>query len=370
MKLVYLANFRIPTKRAHGVQIMKMAEAFAKRGIEVELLIPWRFDGLNEDPFVYHQAKKIFKIRTLPNLDLLQWPVGKLGFVITTISFLLSAKFYLFFKRYDVLYTREPLSGLFFSNFILEIHHLPEKISSTYKYFFKKAKLIVMLNNFLKKEIAGAGVPGNKILVFPDCVDLEEFDQNISKETARKKIDLPLDKKIVVYTGSFSIYDWKGVDVLLEAAKSFGNDYLFVGVGAHNEEEMKQLEDRYPLKNILLKYFIPHQSVIWYLKAADILVLPNKSGNAISVWHTSPLKLFEYMAVQRPIISSDLPSIREVVGEEEVFLVKPNKPEDLSKAISFLSGEKDLQLKLAANAYNKVKNYTWDKRVAAIYEKF
>lgn len=345
---------------------MKMAEAFAKKGMEVELLVPWRFDSLKEDPFVYHQVRKIFKIRTLPNLDLLQWPVGKLGFLITTSSFLLAAKIYLFFKGYDVLYTREPLIGLLFSDFILEIHHLPAKISSASKKFFKKAKLIVVLNSFLKKEAAAAGVPGNKILVFPDCVDLAEFDLDISKEEARKKLDLPADKKIVVYTGSFSIYDWKGVDVLLEAAKSFGDDYLFVGVGAHNEGEMKQLRDRYPLKNILLEYFVPHKEVIWYLKAADILVLPNKSGNAISVWHTSPLKLFEYMAVRRPIISSDLPSIRETVGEEEVLLVKPDKPEDLAKAISFISGREDLQLKLTDNAYRKVKNYTWDKRVAAI----
>lgn len=366
MKLVYIANLRIPTKRAHGIQVMKMCEAFARSGIEVELLVPWRFDGLGEDPFAYHQAQRIFKIRTLPNLDLLQWPVGKLGFLITTGSFLLAAKIYSFFREYNLLYTREPLTGLFFSNFILEIHHLSPKISFVSKYLFKKAKLIVVLNNFLKKELVSVGVSRNKILVFPDCVDLAEFDKDITKEEAREKLDLPLDKKIVVYTGSFSIYDWKGLDTLLEAAKQFSNDYLFVCVGAHNDGEMGQLKKQYPLSNILLKYYVPHQLVFWYLKAADVLVLPNKAGDKISELHTSPLKLFEYMASRRPIVSSDLPSLREILTGQEALFFEAGNPEDLARAVKEVVQNQKLADQLSRNAYLKVKDYTWSKRAEEI----
>ncbi len=42
MKLLYITNFRIPTEKAHGIQIMKMCEAFATCGTDVELVAPLR----------------------------------------------------------------------------------------------------------------------------------------------------------------------------------------------------------------------------------------------------------------------------------------------------------------------------------------
>lgn len=366
MKLIYIANLRIPTMRAHGIQVMKMAEALAKQGIEVELLIPRRLFEVGNDPFRYHQVQKIFRVRKIINLDTLQLPLGKIGALITTITFLLAAKFYLLFKKYDVLYTREPLVGLFFRNFILEIHHLPKQISFLYEYFLKKARLIVVITNSLKKELIGSDIPENKILVLPDSVDLLEFDKDISKEEARKKLDLPIDKKIVVYTGSFSIYNWKGLNTLLEAAKQFLNEYLLVCVGAHNDEEMNQLKKQYPFNNILLKYYVPHQSVFWYLKAADVLVLPNKAGDKISELHTSPLKLFEYMASRRPIVSSDLLSLREILTEKEALFFEAGNPKDLARAVREISQNQELADQLSQNAYLKVKDYTWSKRAEKI----
>ena len=75
MKLIYFANVRIPTKKAHGLQIMKMVEAFALSGLEIELIIPWRFSKTKGDPFDYYQVKRIFKIKKLPSLDLI--PLSK-----------------------------------------------------------------------------------------------------------------------------------------------------------------------------------------------------------------------------------------------------------------------------------------------------
>ena len=53
-KIIYIANIRIPTERAHGIQIINMCEAFAHEGIEVELLVPWRFNDIYEDTFLYY----------------------------------------------------------------------------------------------------------------------------------------------------------------------------------------------------------------------------------------------------------------------------------------------------------------------------
>ena len=84
MNFVYIANARIPTEKAHGIQIMKMCEAFASLGIDVELVVPWRFNSIHVDSFEYYGVKRVFKIVKIPSLDLTAF--GKIGFLIQAFS--------------------------------------------------------------------------------------------------------------------------------------------------------------------------------------------------------------------------------------------------------------------------------------------
>src|SRR3989304_5861971 len=107
------------------------------------------------------------------------------------------------------------------------------------------------------------------------------------------------------------------------------------------------------------------QRVPRYLRAADIAVLPFPDNPHFSR-DMSPLKLFEYMASGMPIIASDLPSVREIVSEKDVFFTKPGNHASLVAAIvesirnteeAARKGERGLQL---AN------KYSWDARGRAI----
>ena len=63
-KIIYIADTRMPTEMAHGLQIMKMCEAFVESGVELELIIPLRFhisDLGKKDPFDYYKVERIFK---------------------------------------------------------------------------------------------------------------------------------------------------------------------------------------------------------------------------------------------------------------------------------------------------------------------
>ncbi len=365
MRLVYIANIRLPTEKAHGIQIMKMCEAFADNGLEVELLVPRRWNDLYKEPFDFYKVKKVFKLTWIPCLDLVNFDVARIGFIISTFTFLIFTRIYLFFRPYDILYTREQFTGLFFRHFIFELHALPGKISRSFRYLINRADRLVVLTSFTKEKLLKLGLADDKIFVSPDAVDIKEFDIDISKEEARKKMDLPLDKKIILYTGSFLLYGWKGSELLPEAAALLSDDYLFVLVGGH-PWELEKMKKTLNLRNTLLVPYKPHDLMPYYLKAADILVLPNRRGSDNSELYTSPLKLFEYMASKRPIIASDLPSLKEVLTEKEALFFVPGSAEDLAKTISRLISDEKLKERLSQRAYFKVSGYTWDKRADKI----
>ena len=104
-----------------------------------------------------------------------------------------------------------------------------------------------------------------------------------------------------------------------------------------------------------------------FQKACDILLMPFPWCEHYA-YYMSPLKMFEYMASQRPIIASDLPSIREVLDEKNCLFCKPDNADDLAEKINFLVVKDNFGRSIAAEAYNKVKDYTWAKRAKNILE--
>ena len=116
MKLFYIANARIPTEKAHGLQIMKMCEAFARSGLEVELIIPNRKNPIKKDTFDFYDIERKFKIKKIFSLN----PPSIKGLGIITlhsqnISFALNVFFNVLFnsKKYSsdsIFYFRDRFS--------------------------------------------------------------------------------------------------------------------------------------------------------------------------------------------------------------------------------------------------------------------
>ena len=369
MKILYIANIRIPTEKAHGYQICKMCEEFSNQGAEVELWIPTRANHINEDAFSFYGVKNNFKIREIKSFDFYIYHkhLGKLSFWLQGSWFVLK----LLFIRVDkdaIIYTRNPEINWVFilrrRKTVFEIHNWPNK-DWLHKFLIKRSSKIITITNGLRKLFLKNNWPEDKILVAPDGVDLEKFDIKIDKIQARKKLNLPLDKKIALYCGSLYLYGWKGVDVFLAAAKILSKDCLAVLVGGEPGETEK-IRKEYSGNNLLLVGRKRREEVPYYLKSADVLVLPNKSGDKMSEQYTSPLKLFEYMASGVPIVASDLPSIREILSEKNCLFFQPNDPRDLAKKIGVLLNNKELAAEIAEQAYQEAKNYTWGKRARNI----
>lgn len=355
MKLIYATPVRIPTKNAHGFQIMNMCAAFAAAGVETELVVPKRRNLLSEDPFTFYNVPRNFTIKTLPAIDLFGGFVPeKICNILNVYSFLVSVKLYLLHKKFDVLYTRDPALGMFFKNYVIEIH-MPEHVNI----WGYKPKKIVVLTSHIKKVLVQIGVAASRVLVAPDAVNLALFQVG-NKDEARRALNLPSDKRIVLYWGNFK--KWKGVDVLVDAAADL-KDCVVVLVGGTKDTDVRRLRERCSAEtNIIIEGFKPQTEEPLWLAAADVLVIPNTAKDDNSLLYTSPMKLFEYLSAARPIVAADLPSLRDVLDETTAVFFEADNPHGLAKAIKDILENIEKAKAISLAARRKAEEHTWERR--------
>lgn len=371
LRFAYIANARIPTEKAHGVQIMKMCEALAYQDARIELILPKRINSIRENAFDYYKVKRLFSIVRVACIDLLFLALFKsFSYWLESVSFsFFLGLYFLLHRSVDIIYTRDLLSLIFLSKrqslLICEVHNFPQKVGWFYLYLVKKVDKLVVISHGLEEDLIKLGVEPQKILVAPDGVDIEQFNVADSQAECRKKLHLPLDKKIAVYAGH--LYPWKGVFTVLEAAK-YLPEVLFVFVGG-TKDDLHSFQAKVAqagLPNILITGHKKNEEIPYYLKAADILLLPNSAGEKISSRYTSPLKLFEYMASGVPMVASDLPSLREILNEDNAILVKPDNAEDLAGGINQVLQNKEFVDKIAKKSQQDVLEHSWKERAKQI----
>lgn len=372
MRILYIANARIPTEKAHGLQIMKTCEALAAAGEDVELVIPWRFNHIRQGPHDYYSVRNIFSITVLPSLDL-SGIVPKVGFWIQSFTFGLVATLYALRKRAEVIYSRDEYTLYYLSfiksNIFWESHVV--KDSFLERRVLRRCRGVVTITNSLRDYYARQGIAGAKILVAPDAADFEKFIIHNPRSLIREELGLPKDAKIVMYTGH--LYDWKGASVLLSAAlnsKFKRQKVKFIFVGGTKSDIGIFRKTAGSANNVLILGHKPHDQIPKYLAAADVLVLPNSAREDISRLYTSPMKLFEYMASERPIVASDLPSLREILNEQNSVLVSPDDPAALAAGIEKLLHDHSFGERLASQALSDVQGHTWNKRARKIIDFF
>lgn len=372
MKIDYIANVRMPTEKAHGVQIMKMCEAWGVKH-KVTLFAPTRFNHIKVHPFDFYGVRRSFDIKKVLSLDFLPLGniLGKAAFWMQNISFAAAATLTVLFRQNDFIFSRDFWSAYFLSflkkNVVYEIHDSPNRHFITY-HAFKKIKKFIATNHYKADELMNNfGVQKERILIAHNGVDIDFFSAAGDKISCRRYVGLPEDKTIILYSGH--LYSWKGADVLLEAALiSRDTDKLFVFVGG-TENDVMRLQSRAGFReNIRILGHQEYKKIPYYLGAADVLVLPNTAKEHISLNETSPIKLFEYMAAGRPIVASDIPSIREIASEKEVVFFHPDNAHDLFAKIMVILSDYGSYSKMAEEAKKFVSRYSWSGRADAILD--
>lgn len=364
MKLLYLANMRMPTSKAHGVQIAKACEAFAAAGADVELVVPRRYTPIIEEPFAYYGVETPFTIRFLHTPDVVR-SFGRLGFVLQIFFFAVAAARYVRMQKYDVVYGRDEhvlflalLLGV--KRVVWESHDGAWNFSA--RYVARRAERMVVVTHAQKEFYSTRGISPDKILAMPNGVDVSAFAHAESKESARRRLGLPADTRIALYVGAFG--GWKGTDTLLEASKLLPANMRVATIGGHLEQILP-LQEKYP--NVIFIGERPYRELPANLAVADVLILPNTGHDPVSVSFTSPLKLLAYMAAGKPIVASDLPSVRELTGDTAALLVEPDKPRALATGIERVANDTVLANRLSQDALTRVRNFDWKIRAERLF---
>lgn len=363
MKILYIATARMPTEKAHGIQIMKMCEAFAGLGHEVELVVPFRRNDIVTDPFTYYGVMRTFTITTLFVPDLIAF--GYLGFSLHRILFGLRVGHFARSRQFDLIYSRDEAPAWFLGKAqgarVYEAHE--GRWNFIVRAVARRVDALIVITHGLRVFFTARGVPVEKIIVAPDGVDYEKFASTEDRNVTRRALGLPENGPLVLYTGH--LYTWKGADTLAEAAEHLPDaHFVFVGGTESNIARFRALYGKIANVHILGKKL--YADIPRYLVAADVLVIPNSAQEDISRLYTSPMKLFEYMAAGRPIVASDLPSLREVLDEKTAAFFKPDNARDCARAIEEILADPATAHARAVRASEKVRQYTWRARAEKI----
>ncbi len=366
-KIYYIANVRIPSERAHSIQIMKMCEAFARNGLEVELIIPDKADNLGESRiFEYYRIKNEFNIRRIRSTDFLGKTLrfGKFFYWLDLLTFMVGLYLLPSLQNNSVIYSRDPILLIPFlgkkCSLWAEIHDIPA-FQFLFHWLLKRTNGVIVITSYLKEVLVKDGLETDKIIVAPDAVDLEDLKCVLSREEVRKKLNLSQNKKIIMYIGLFD--EWKGYRTLLEASCLLALDVQVVVIGGE-KKQIDLLQKDYP--GVIFLGFRPYYALAENQLAADILVIPNSAKTPISKYYTSPLKLFAHMTSGVPIIASNLPSLKEIVDESMVNFFIPDDPKDLAKVIELVLSFKVESGEKAERSRLEVEKYSWQNRALKI----
>lgn len=379
VKITYVAHTRFPTERAHGHQIANVCAAMAALGHDVLLLAPTVRTPISQDPFTYYGIPPLFSIRRMQSFDALH-----ARFVPEYIAFFLSMFSYRrvlrrFFHRHrpDLFYIRSTavLRAVLATDVpvVLELHTLPRRKSRSFVRACNRCTAVVCLTTPMHRELLAWGVLPERLLVEGDAADVRLFDGVKPRETVRRELGVPDDRFLIGYAGQLaSMGLTKGLPELIRAlALLHERDVLFHAAIAGGPEQARQ-----QLQSLLSKELrdsvsfvgmLPRREVPSFLAACDVLVYPApRSSHAFYNRDTSPLKIFEYMAADRPIVAADLPPVRDILDESTAVMVPPGDPSGLADGIEDVWRNSDAAKARARLARSTVLKHTWEERMRRI----
>ena len=367
MKIVAIAGSQIPSDTANSIQTMKACNALVQLGHDLTLIVPGT-PNTSIDLKKQYGLQTDFQIKWLasPSRRLFTWQAVQRASAL----------------KPDLIYAwmiQSAVFGLLLKiPTIFEIHIQPTGTlgPSWHRTFAmlrgrkRLASITQALVDVLERR-HNIRFKADDVVIAPNGVELERFASLPSTpELARQKLNLP-STPTVMCTGH--LYTGRGADLFLALAKEIPQAH-FVWVGGR-PDDIATWKARTQSDNVTFTGFIPNQDLPLYQSAADVLLMPysrsimGSSGTADSARVASPMKMFEYMAAERAIVTADLPVIREVLKEKNAVFCEPDDVGRWKVEIEELLADEPRRIALGRHARQDVEGYTWLARAEKIMKK-
>lgn len=374
-RLTYLSDGYIPSRRAGAVQAVRMCDAIAALGPAVELVHKWsanRCEPGVEDIAAYYGVENDLSFRGLPRPAI---PGGGILFALA-MSRTLAKR-----PRPDLVLARDPIGAWLAARRGLPLvyeSHVPPRSPWLRKLLRRTLAapttrgLVTisqaLLNRLEELSLVPEGTPRR---VLPDAA--REMPGGEVATAAPHPSLADHRGRRVGYVGQ--LHAGKGIEILVALAARMP-DLQFHVVGGSEAELERWRRRTSDLANCHFHGFVRPADLFHWYPHFDVLVMPygtdvrGASGRSdLSAW-MSPMKLFEFMAAGRPIVSSDLPVLREIlVHERNALLAPPGDLEAWSAALVRLVEDPSLGERLAWTALEDFRGrFTWEHRARRMLE--
>ncbi|HEY6898681.1 MAG TPA: glycosyltransferase family 4 protein [Rhodocyclaceae bacterium] len=380
MRIAFINPQSVPGDLPSTLQALQMVDAFAQCGHAVDVVTPAPSAGLS--------ARQILGREAHPGVHWQHSPALRRRWFFPFSShrlFYRHAIQWLRRERPDVAYVRNlklaeailqalPQQAVVFETHELFAqsfaeHHAPLGLGARRKlralerreaYVYGKCRGLVAITETLLGDIRQRYGDTGAALVAPDGVD---------PEPAARALAVPRTanaRPALLYLGS--LHRWKGVETVIDALPAIADcDLWIAGGGTARMQELAQRPSaRACAGRLHLLGQIPPAERFELIAKSDLCLLP-LTQSSIGSRYTSPLKLFEYMAMGKPILASDHPSLREVLRHgDNGWLVAPDDPARLAEGASKLLADPALRAALGAQALADSRRYTWRARAEAV----
>lgn len=354
-RLLFVSAFDYPTKYAHARHGLEMAKAY---------------HALLGDNFLF-LVNTTRKPLPVP-YRLLFGPFGRRIKLLRLRRLLVPIRLFLFFllnPRWRAIVATDPVlfaplvffKRLFAFKLLFECHG---SLTARQARALQGADLVVFTTRWLKDQY-----PGVRGIIASNAADVDAFRAvGTDQRALRSELDLP-QGFLIGYIGRFApLKTDKGLRFLIDSLVSLPDVQLALIGGSRQEipayEEYARtigVRDR--------THFVAHVDaslIPKYAQACDTLAYVPSERSQFFEHETSPMKVFEYMAAERPIILSDTPALREILDESSAYFIKPGSQSDFAEAIGKIRrGEGAAKARVALE---KVRINTWEHRAKNIVQ--
>ncbi len=373
MKTAFINTSQVPSTTANSIQVMKVCQALAQVNGPVCLWTPGREQTPWVDLAERYGLETPFDVRWVPTRP--AW--RRYDFAWQAVSQARAWGASLVYTRGLQVAVIAFLRGL---PVILEQHLRITGFSAPWLFrFFLRwpgKKRLLVITHALRRVLENSyrlGLKPEEIQIAPDGVDLERFIGLPAPAAARQQLGFP-ERITAAYSGHF--YAGRGMNLLFGLAKSFpAVSFLWMGGKPEDVAAWRSRLDQAGVKNVTLTGFIDNRRLPLYQAAADILLMPYErvirvggGGNTGDI--CSPIKMFEYLASGRAILSSDLPVLREVLNPANAILCPPEDLPAWEKALANLLADPALRLRLGEQAHTDAGQYSWRARAERALQGF